>query len=138
MARLTPGPFPDGVDREVYWEWVAAALYLLLPVDLLTTLYCAAVVGPGAEANPWMAWLLTQSLPTIVGVHVGAALAAIAGFVVYESLSRRSPHGSVMIRAARLYLALLVCVGFAVFVNNLSVIVFRRSILALAAVGGIP
>lgn len=126
-------PFPGTLDRETYWEWVAAALFLLLPVDLVTTLSAAAVVGPGGEANPWMAWLLGQPFLTIVAVHIAAALAAIAGFLAYEALSRWSPHGAVMIRAARAYLFVLVCAGFAVFLNNLSVIVFRRSLLAFLA-----
>jgi|GEM_PF-320345 len=126
-------PLPGTLDRETYWEWVAAALFLLLPVDLVTTLSAAAVVGAGAEANPWMAWLLGQPFLTIVAVHIAAALAAVAGFLVYEALSRWSPHGAVMIRAARAYLFVLVCAGFAVFCNNLSVIVFRRSLIAFLA-----
>lgn len=124
---------PEPVDRESYWGWVAAALFLLLPVDLLTTLLCAAVVGADAEANPWMAWLLTQSPSVLVGVHVAVGTTAVAGFAAYEALSRRSERfGDVMLHAARLYLILLVAAGFLVLWNNLSVLLFRRSLLSIA------
>jgi len=122
---------PAEVDRESYWSWVAAALFLLLPVDLLTTLLCAAVVGADAEANPWMAWLLAQPLSVLIGVHVAVGVTAVAGFAAYEALSRRSRFGNVMLHAARLYLVLLVAVGFLVFWNNLSVLLFRRSLLVV-------
>ena len=123
-------PTPGAVDRESYWGWVAAALFLLLPVDLLTTLLCAAVVGADAESNPWMAWLLAQSPTVLVAVHVGVGVVAVAGFAAYETVSRRSERfGDVMLNAARLYLVLLTAAGFLVFLNNLSVLLFRRSFL---------
>lgn len=125
-------PRPGAVDRESYWGWVAAALFLLLPVDLFTTLLCAAVVGADAEANPWMAWLLAQPLSVLIGAHVAVGTTAVAGFAAYEVLSRRSERfGDVMLRAARVYLVLLVAAGFLVFWNNLAVLIFRRSLFAV-------
>jgi phosphoglycerol transferase MdoB-like AlkP superfamily enzyme len=133
VTRRRRPPSLGTVDRESYWGWVAAALFLLLPVDLLTTLLCAAVVGADAESNPWMAWLLTQSPTVLVAVHVIVGATAVAGFAVYESVSRRSERfGDVMLHAARVYLVLLVAVGFLVFWNNLFVLLFRRSLLAVA------
>ncbi|WP_237560422.1 hypothetical protein [Halolamina rubra] len=130
MTRIPRRLRPGEVDRESYWGWVAAALFLLLPVDLLTTLLNAAVVGPEAEANPWMAWLLAQPLWVVVAVHLAVGATAVAGFAAYESLSRRSERfGGMMLQAARLYLVLLVAAGFLVFVNNLSVLLFRVSLL---------
>ena len=132
MRRPRRLPTPGAVDRESYWGWVAAALFLLLPVDLLTTLACAAVVGADAEANPWMAWLLTQHPTVVVAVHIAVGATAVAGFAAYEWLSRRSEQfGTVMLRAARAYLVLLVALGFLVFWNNLAVLLFRRSLLAV-------
>ncbi|GAB7094719.1 hypothetical protein JCM30237_18720 [Halolamina litorea] len=126
MERPSLGP----VDRESYWGWVASALFLLLPVDLFTTLLCAAVVGPDAESNPWMAWLLAQPPSLLVAVHVAVGVAAVAGFAAYEAVSRRSERfGAVMLRAARLYLVLLTTAGFLIFLNNLGVLLFRRSFL---------
>ncbi|MFW5939614.1 MAG: hypothetical protein ACOCSD_00365 [Halolamina sp.] len=133
MTRRRRLPRPGAVDRESYWGWVAAALFLLLPVDLLTTLLNAAIVGAEAEANPWMAWLLAQSPLVLVGVHIAVGVVAVAGFAAYEALSRRSERfGGMMLQAARLYLILLVAVGFLVFCNNLSVLLFRVSLLPAA------
>ncbi len=39
---------------EEYWDWVAVALFLLVTVDMLTTMFAAAALGPVAEANPLM------------------------------------------------------------------------------------
>jgi len=121
---------PAVVDRESYWGWVGTALFLLLPVDLFTTLLCAAVVGPAAESNPWMAWLLAQSPPVLVGVHLAVGVTAVAGFAAYEALSRRSERfGGVMLRAGRAYLVVLTAAGLLVLLNNVSVLLFRRSLL---------
>ncbi|WP_435119179.1 hypothetical protein [Halolamina sp. C58] len=121
---------PDPVGRDSYWQWVAAALFLLLPVDLFTTLLCAAVVGPAAESNPWMTWLLGRPPAVLVGVHLAVGVTAVAGFAAYETLSRRSERfGAVMLRAGRAYLVLLTAVGVLVLLNNLSVLLFRRSLL---------
>ncbi len=118
------------VDRESYWGWVGTALFLLLPVDLFTTLLCVAIVGPDAESNPWMAWLLGQPPSVLVGVHLAVGVTAVAGFAAYEAISRRSARfGSVMLQAGRAYLVLLTAVGFLVLLNNVSVLLFRRSLL---------
>ncbi|MFC7177665.1 hypothetical protein [Halosegnis marinus] len=52
----------DRIGRVVprYWEGVAAALFLLVAADLLTTVYAARAVGVGAEANPVVRWALRR------------------------------------------------------------------------------
>lgn len=126
-------------DREIepaapvsdYWSWVAVSLYLLLPLDLLTSLYAAAAVGVEAEANPVMAWLLTQSLVTIVGVHLAVATLAVACFYWLRVMFRRTSGALVRYFALgiQLWLGLLIAVGLAVFANNVSVIVHGRGLL---------
>ncbi|AEN06236.1 hypothetical protein [Halolamina sp.] len=117
----------DAVQQRVteYWEWVAVALFLLLSVDLLTSLFAAAAVGVGAEANPLMAYLLAQPLEVLLGVHLGVTVLAV-GF--FDGLMRtyvatparfRRPYGYLI----ELWLGLLLAVGLSVFANNLSVIV---------------
>mgnify|MGYP006274702443 FL=1 len=65
---------------EEYWGWGAATLFLLISVDLLTTMYAAAVAGPASEANPLTRWALGQSLAVLVGVNLCAVVLAGSSF----------------------------------------------------------
>lgn len=113
-----------------YWSWAAVALYLLLTVDLLTSLYAASAIGVQAEANPLMAWLLQQSLWLIVAVHLCATVLAGLGFHGLQLALRRTPPGPrrYFSIAVQLWLGALVAVGLAVFANNLSIVVHGRGL----------
>jgi hypothetical protein len=114
-----------------YWSWAAVSLYLLLTVDLLTSLYASAVIGLGAEANPLMAWLLMQPLWQVVAAHLLATVLAALGFYQLQlSLQRASaPNHRYLSILMQLWLGGLVSLGLAVFANNLSVIVHGRGLL---------
>lgn len=116
---------------EEYWDWVAVALFLLITVDLLTSLYAKAVVGLAAESNPLMVWLFSRPIWLVVVVHIAAAILAAAFFyalfeVIREAPSRVQP---LMLWMTELYLGLLVAVGLFLFANNLAVIVLGASLL---------
>lgn len=121
------------VQRRVteYWEWVTVALFLLLSVDLLTSLYAAAVVGVGAEANPVMAYLLDEPLAVLLAVHLGVVVLSVGFFYglmrtyVATPARFRRPYGYLI----ELWLGLLLTVGLWVFANNLSVIVLGEGLL---------
>lgn len=129
MSRDRRSAIAARIDE--YWAWATAALFLLVTVDLLTTMYAAAVVGPGAEANPLIRWALGQPLPVLVGVNLGAVVFAA---VVFRGLmetyrvtpARVRPYYGLLIEA---WLGLLVAAGLAVFANNLSVIVLGESLV---------
>lgn len=114
-----------------YWEWVAVALFLLLSVDLLTSLYAAAVVGVAAEANPVMAYLLDQPLAVLLTAHLGVVVLAVGFFYglmrtyVATPAGLRRPYGYLI----ELWLGVLLGVGLWVFANNLSVIVLGGSLV---------
>lgn len=112
-----------------YWEWVAVALFLLVTVDLLTTLFAAAQVGVAAEGNPLMRWLIGQSLATLVAVNV-AAVAVVCGFFYGLMEMYRltpGPYRRYFGYAIELWLGLLVAAGLVVFANNTAVIVLGES-----------
>jgi hypothetical protein len=116
---------------EEYWDWIAVALFLLLAVDLLTTLAAARVVGAGAESNPLMRWLLRRDVAVVVAAHLLAVVLVTGCFRLLVGRLRRTPpptdrHFALLIEA---WLGLLVAVGLAVFANNLSVIVLGESLL---------
>lgn len=121
-----------GADRiDEYWDWVAVALFLLITVDLLTSLYAAEVVGLEHETNPLMVWLLDQSLVLIVAVHIGVLILAVGGFALLFGLIERSQRRSrrVLELLTEVYLGLLVALGLVVFANNLAVIVLGQNLL---------
>lgn len=114
-----------------YWNWIAVTLFLLTSVDLLTTLFASAVVGAGSEANPLVRWLLMRSLPGLVAVNLLAVVLAAFGFRGIISTFERTPprlrpYYAVVIEV---WIGVLLAVGLGVFANNLSVIVFGRSLV---------
>jgi hypothetical protein len=123
------GTVTDRLDE--YWSWVAVALFLLISVDGLTTLYAATAVGPEAESNPIVRWALGQGVPTLVTINIAATVLAVALFYALLELVRRSSgrSGAVTAVALEVFVGLLVAAGLLVFANNLSVIVLGRSLL---------
>jgi hypothetical protein len=116
---------------EEYWSWIAVALFLLITVDMLTSLYAASAVGLEHESNPLMVWLLSQSVAVIVGVHIAAVVfAAVFFYGIIELIRHTTPRLQwMMMRAFEIYLGLLVAAGLFIFANNLAVIVLGESLL---------
>lgn len=114
-----------------YWGWLAAALFVLLSLDLLTTVYAAAVVGIDAEANPLVRWALAEGLLVLVAVNLAAALLVVVLFYGLVELleTAREPLDAIIARGIELWLGLLLAAGLFVFANNLSVILLGRSLL---------
>ena len=113
-----------------YWDWVAVALFLLITVDMLTTIYATAVVGPVAESNPLVRWVLRQGPMAFAATNLVAAVLAVAFFYALVEMIRASPppFDRYLALAVELWLGLLVAAGLAVFANNLLVIVYGGSL----------
>lgn len=108
----------------MYWRLFAVALGLLLAADLLTTLWAAAILGTGAEANPIMRWLLERGIGTLLTVHLAVLVLASIGFGVVLRIGSALEE-----RRARRYgrycfcwLAGLTAMGLLVVANNVAVI----------------
>ncbi len=114
-----------------YWSWVAVVLFLLIPVDLLTTAGAATIYGAQAETNPLMRWLLTRRLATIVGVHLAVLVVVAVGFRVMVLLLEATDerHQRAFAYLIEAFVGFLLLVGLVVFANNLSVIVLGESLL---------
>lgn len=123
------GDLETWVDE--YWGWAAVALFLLLSVDLLMTLYAAADVGIAHESNPVMQWLLTQSLVVLVGLHLAAVVLVATLFYGLAELVREAPirHRRPLRLGIEVFLGLLVAAGLFLFANNLTVIVHGSSLV---------
>ncbi|MFC6941861.1 DUF5658 family protein [Salinirubellus sp. GCM10025818] len=120
---------PSRAFLREYWDWVAVALFLLVTVDMLTTMFAAATLGAEAEANPLMRWALRRGTPTLVVVNVIVVVLATVFFYGLREMLGRTPDRyrrsfSLLVEA---WLGLLVVVGLGVFANNLSVVVLGAS-----------
>jgi hypothetical protein len=122
---------PSRLFLHEYWDWVAVALFLLVGVDLLTTLAAARVVGPGSEANPLMRCLLGWSVLVVVALHLLVVVLATGFFRLLVDLLRRTdpPRDRVLARLVEAWIGVLVAVGLGVFANNLAVVVLGESLL---------
>lgn len=115
---------------EEYWDWVAVVLFLWLAVDLLTSLSAAATVGLEHELNPVMAWLLGRHLAVVVAVQLGIAGVIVGLFAVVFDRVRDVPQRlerPVQV-GLEIFLGVLVAMGLFALANNLTVIVFERSL----------
>ncbi|MEF8783693.1 MAG: hypothetical protein V5A39_08905 [Haloarculaceae archaeon] len=122
---------PQASRIEEYWDWFAVALFLLVTVDLLTTIGATLKYGLGAEINPVIIWLFRQGLLVLVVAHLGVTVLAVSAFAGLIRTIKRvsSPYDIYLEYAAEVWLGLLLLAGFVVFANNLSVIVLGRSLL---------
>lgn len=129
--RLDEDRRPLSDDIEEYWAWVVGTLYILLTLDLLTTVYAAGLYGPEAEANPYVQWALGEGILTIVALNLSVLIILVVLFHGYFRLLRRvdGPEAWVLARSFELWIGVLIAVGLFIFANNLSVIVHGRSLL---------
>lgn len=123
----------SALDRRIdeYWSWFAVALFLLLTVDMLTSVGAAVVHGLEAEINPLMRWVLSVDLVFTTAVHLLVlVLATMAFWGVMVMLERtpaaiERPYQLVI----ELWLGMLVAGGLFIFANNLAVIILGRSLV---------
>ncbi|MFP4218523.1 MAG: DUF5658 family protein [Salinarchaeum sp.] len=117
---------------DVYWRWFAISLFLLLPVDLLTTYGAAAQYGLAYEVNPLMRWLLPRGIITITVVHLGlVAVSAVGFWGILAAVERtRPPLRRPLVYGLEVWLVLLIVAGLIIVMNNLAVIVVGESLLA--------
>lgn len=120
-----------GARVREYWDWFSVALFLLVTVDLLTTMAATASYGPAAEANPVMRWLLLRGPVAVTVVNLGVVVLAAYAFSGVVETVRRAPEpvDTYLEYAVEVWLGALVAIGLLVVANNLSVIVQGQSLL---------
>ena len=114
-----------------YWSWIAVSLFLLITVDMLTTIFAAAALGSDAEANPLMRWALEQGVGTLVAVNLAAVVLAVGFFYALLELLEQTPdrYQRGFALAIEVYLGILLFAGLGVLANNLSAVILGASIL---------
>lgn len=122
---------PVNPRLQEYWDWFAVALFVLITVDMITTMYAAWHVGPAAEANPLLRWVLGQGIVTLTVVNLAATILAVGGFYWLLRLvnSTEPPYDRYVGLGVEAWLGALIAAGLFVFANNLYVIFHGRSLL---------
>jgi len=128
-------PIPSHRRHQEYWDWVAVALFLLLSVDLLTTVFAVKVAGVAGEANPIVAWAFERGMGWLLGINLLALLVLVALFHGLITLARRSPEplDDVVALSFEVWIGGLIAAGLFVFANNLVVILEGRDLVSLVA-----
>jgi len=121
------------VDARVpeYWDWIAVVLFLLVTVDMITTVYAARTVGLANEANPIMRWSVASGPVVFAAVNL-LTVVVVAGLFdrVVQALHRTpEPYDRYLAAAIEAWLGGLLAAGLLVFANNLYVVFHGQSLL---------
>lgn len=113
-----------------WWDWFAVALFLLITVDILTTIGATVRYGYGAESNPLVRWLLVEGPVVLVGVNLAVVVVTVLCFRGVILMARRvpDPYQHAFTLGVELWLGVVISVGLFLFANNLSVIVLGGSL----------
>ena len=126
-----------GLDARVqeYWDWLAVALFVLITVDMVTTVYAARVVGLTGEANPVVRWSLLRGPVMFAVVNLLAVVTAVVLFdrIVALLLDTPDPYVRYAAAAVEAWLGGLLAAGLLVFANNLAVIFHGQSLIIAVA-----
>lgn len=115
------------MDRYVrtWWRLFAVALFLLIPLDLLTTLLAVTKYGLGVEANPLMRWLLDQGLFAVTVANlVVAGLGVVLFHVAIDGIRDAPPttHRA-LTYVVNTWVGVLLLAGIVLVSNNILVII---------------
>lgn len=131
LSDLFDSEYQTPISKHEYWMWVCVTLYILLAVDLLTTIYASSIHGAGAEANPYIRWALQEGVHMVVGINIAALISSALLFKLYFKLlsSTVGIEAWLLTKMFELWIGFLLTAGLFVFVNNMSVIIYSQSIL---------
>lgn len=128
-----PSPTARPLARrlETYWRWFAVVLFIVITLDMLTTMYAFEAVGPAGEANPVVRFALDRGVLAYATLNLIATVVAIGCFAALAWVLRATdpPYDRYFEMVITGWLGLLLLAGLFVFVNNLTVIVHGRSLL---------
>jgi hypothetical protein len=121
------------VDARVpeYWDWIAVSLFLLVTVDMVTTVYAARSIGLSGEANPFVRWSIASGPVAFAVVNLGTVIvvAGLFGRVIATLGRTPAPYDRYLATGIEAWLGGLLAAGLLVFANNLSVVFHGRSLL---------
>lgn len=108
--------------RRRWWVGFTVALFLLVPVDMVTTLLSVAEHGVAVEANPVVRYLLRQGLLELTVVNLLVVCVAIPAFhVAVETIENVTGDGGAALeRGVEAWLGVLLVGGVLLVANNVA------------------
>jgi len=135
-ASLVPDgvPWPTSRARgrvETYWRWFAAVLFVLVALDMISTMYAVEAVGPAGEANPLTRLAIEHGVLAYAAMNLVAVVLAAGCFRALVRVVRAddAPYARYVEAGLATWLGLLLAAGLFVFANNVAVVVYGRSLL---------
>ncbi|QLD87099.1 hypothetical protein HWV23_15665 [Natronomonas halophila] len=121
-ATATADGLEDRIER--WWRLFAVALFLLVPLDLLTTLLVVTRYGTVVEANPLMRWLLDQGLLVVTATNLGVVVLVVLLFQAAIRRIRQTPpaYHRAVTRVVDVWVGVLLVAGTVLVANNLAVL----------------
>lgn len=119
-------------DRvSLYWYLAGAISILLVPGDMLTTVFAAKKYGTGPEINPLTAWALESGWEVLVLINI---IAVIGVFLLFYAMIKSIEISSgrdkyILSRMYEVWGGFLLLVGVFVITNNLAAIFFEISLV---------
>ena len=116
---------------ETYWRWFAVVLFVIISLDMLTTMYATNRFGLGAEANPLVRLALKRGVLDYTLLNLAGLGVSIGAFTVLTRVVRDSepPYSRYFELVLKLWLGSLLVVGLFVLANNLLVILYGQSLV---------
>lgn len=122
---------PHSARHTEYWWWFVGAIVLLIPLDLVTTMFAIAQYGFEGETNPFMRLLLQSEWHIVLTVNLGLAFLTIGFFYGIMEMGKMTPDHlkSKYYLIFEVWMGSIISIGLAVLVNNIAVLTLGESLL---------
>lgn len=134
MTNITPNNIFETfsiptVEGKSYWTWFGVSLFLLFPLDIITTKIAMSIYGKGKEMNPIITKLFESGgIELVVLAHIVILTVAIGIFCgLIHSL--KNADNSYTYALFEVWLGLIVSFGVFVILNNTLIILLDFSLV---------
>lgn len=122
--------FQIGQSDSEYWSWFTFMLFLLIPLDILSTSFAIRLYGVQGELNPLMRVLFMADWYIFLIVNVGVAIMAIGFFNGVLAMGEITPieYKKRYYFVVELWMGAGIAFGIGLLVSNLMVVFYGYSL----------
>lgn len=125
--------FQIGQSDSEYWSWFTVLLFLLIPLDILSTSFAIRLYGIQGELNPLMRVLFMADWYVFLIVNVGVAIMAIGFFNGVLAMGEITPieYKKRYYFVVELWIGAGIAFGLGLLVSNLMVVFYGQSLVVV-------